>query len=72
MPIRAFIDDNRAFGPDDLKTIAAAFSAALAKLGLYDLKDPTAEIVARRIIRAAFAGERNLINLTEIGTGGRD
>jgi len=49
-----------------------AFAAALAKLGLHDLKDPMTEIVARRIIRAALAGERNPITLTEIGAGGRE
>jgi hypothetical protein len=50
MPIGGFIKDNRAFGPEDLKAMGHAFSAALAKLGLHDLKDPMAEMVARRII----------------------
>jgi hypothetical protein len=49
-----------------------AFSGALAKLGLYDRNDALVEEVARRIMRAALAGERNLIRLTEIGAGGRD
>jgi hypothetical protein len=72
MPIREFIKDNCAFGPDHLKAMGDAFSAALAKLGLHDLKDPMTEVVARRIIRAALAGERNQIKLTEIGAGGRE
>jgi hypothetical protein len=71
MPIRTFIGASGAFGPDDLKVMMEAFSAALTKLGLHDLKDPMTEIVARRIIRAALNGERNPIRLTEFGTGGR-
>jgi hypothetical protein len=49
-----------------------AFAAALAKFGLRDLKDPMTEMIARRIIRAALAGERNVIRLTELGAGGRE
>jgi hypothetical protein len=72
VPIREFLGDNRAFGPEDLDAMGKAFAAALGKLGLHDLKDPMTEIVARRIIRAALAGERNPITLTEIGAGGRE
>jgi hypothetical protein len=53
VPIRQFLDDTGAFGPDDLDALGKAFSAALQKLGLHDLRDPITEIVARRIIRAA-------------------
>jgi hypothetical protein len=56
------------FGPEDLKRIGEAFSAALDKLGLKDRSDPMVEMVARRIIRAAMAGERDPIKLAEIGT----
>jgi len=72
MPIREHVKSNNAFGPNDLKVMGEAFSAALAKLGLRDLKDPLTETVARRIIRAATVGERSLIKLTEIGAGGRE
>jgi hypothetical protein len=72
VPIRLFLGDKGAFGPEDLDALGKAFSAALTKLGLHDLKDPKAEMVARRIIRAALAGERNPITLTEIGAGGRE
>jgi hypothetical protein len=72
VPIRQHLGDNRAFGPEDLNAMGEAFSAALTKLGLHDLKDPMTEIVARRIIRAALAGERNPITLAEIGAGGRE
>ena len=72
MPIRQFLGDNRAFGPHDLDVMGEAFTGALAKLGLHDLKDPMTELVARRIITASLAGERSVIKLTEIGAGGRD
>ena len=72
MPIRQFLDENRAFGSQDLNAIGQAFTAALTKLGLHDLKDPMTEMVARRIIGASLAGERNVITLTEIGAGGQD
>ena len=63
MPIRQYLPDNGSFGPEDLDAIAKAFSAALAKLGLHDTKDPMTETVARRIIRAALAGERTLCRI---------
>jgi len=73
MPIGHFLDGyTDAFGPDDLKVIGDAFAATLANLGLHDTKDPMTEVVARRIIRAALAGERSVITLTEIGAGGRE
>lgn len=72
VPIRQYLDDKRSFGPDDLKVMGDALTAALAKLGLNDRSDPLVEMVARRIIRAALDGERDLIRLSEIGAGGRD
>jgi len=66
------LGDNRAFGPEDLDAMGKAFSAALNKLGLTANKDPMTDMVARRIIRAALAGERDPIRLTEIGSGGRE
>jgi len=70
VPIRRYLEADSSFGPEDLNRIGEAFSAALDKLGLSDRNDPMVEIVARRIIRAALAGERNPIKLTEIGTDG--
>jgi hypothetical protein len=72
MPIRSFLGNDASFDPDDLKVMGEAFSAALAKLSLYDRNDALVEEVARRIIRAALAGERDPIRLTEIGAGGHD
>jgi hypothetical protein len=72
MPIRQFLGRDTAFQPEEFHAMGQAFSAALHKLGLNDLKDPMTEIVARRIIRAAMAGERDPIKLSEIGAGGRE
>jgi hypothetical protein len=72
VPIRQYLGAESAFGPEDLNGMGQAFSAALNKLGLHDRSDPMVEIVARRIIRAAMAGERNSAKLTEIGTGSRE
>jgi len=66
------LGDKRAFGPEDLDAMGMAFSAALNKLGLTANKEPMVEMVARRIVRAALAGERDPIRLTEIGAGGRE
>jgi len=66
MPISEFLHDDKAFDPRDLKAVGEAFTAALAKLGLTG-QEQLAETVARRIIRAALAGERNLAKLTAIG-----
>jgi hypothetical protein len=46
-----------------------AFSAALNRLGLQDREDAMLEMIARRIVEAVFAGERDRIRLTEIGVG---
>ena len=67
--IRQYLGPNSAFGSEDLNGIGQAFSAALNKLGLHDRSDPMVEIVARRIIRAAMAGEHSRDKLTEIGIG---
>jgi hypothetical protein len=72
VPIRQYLGTDSSFGPDDLKGISEAFSAALNTLNLKDRSDPMVEMVARRIIRAAMAGERNIIRLTEIGTAGTE
>ena len=70
MPIRTFLNDAGAYAPDDLQVMGDAFSAALNKLGLHDREDVMVEMVAQRIVNAAFGGERDQIKLTEIGVGG--
>ena len=66
MPLRQFIGRDASFGPEDLKAMGDAFSNALSKLRLYDRNDPLVELVARKIIRAAFRGERDPVKLCEI------
>jgi hypothetical protein len=66
MPIRQYLCDNRSFSPEDLDVMGKA----LMRLGLNDHRDAMVEMVARRITRAALAGERNPIKLSEIGAGG--
>ena len=46
--------------PEDFDVMNKAFSAALQKLGLRDLKNPMTEIVAQRIINAVLAGEPSI------------
>jgi hypothetical protein len=70
MPIRRYLGADSSFAAEDVTNIGHAFSAALDKLGLKDRSDPMVEMVARRIIRAAMAGERDPSRLTEIGTDG--
>jgi hypothetical protein len=72
VPIRQYLGAESAFAVEDLPEIGEAFSAALNKLGLKDRSDPMVEIVARRIIRAAMAGERDPSKLIEIGTAGQE
>jgi hypothetical protein len=72
VPIRQYLGADSSFGPEDLDAIAEAFSTALNRLDLKDRSDAMVEIVARRIIRAAMAGERDPAKLTEIGAGGRE
>jgi hypothetical protein len=72
VPIRQYLSDDRSFEPHELEVMNEALAAALAKLGLKDRDDPLVEIVARRIVFAGLAGERDPIKLTEIGASGRD
>ena len=58
MPVRRFLNsDDRAFGPDDLKAMVAAFDCAMTTLGHRD--DYFAQRVGRSIVRAALNGERD-------------
>jgi hypothetical protein len=69
VPIREFLHDSNAFKPEDVSAMGEAFDAALIRLGLRG-EERMAETVARRIIRAALAGKRDVQTLTEIGVGG--
>ena len=58
MPITGALQ-TRAFDPEDIKIITAAFEDALRELKLVDRSDPLTEIVAKRMIEIAEQGERD-------------
>jgi hypothetical protein len=47
------------FEPEDIANLAAAFDAAVIKLGLVDRKEPMTMTVAKLIIELAKTGERD-------------
>jgi hypothetical protein len=59
VPIRAILENDHAFGPEDVANLAAAFDAALTRLGLVDRRDPLTTAVAKAIIQLAKGGERD-------------
>jgi hypothetical protein len=58
MPITPFIDGEN-FDAETKRVMDVAFDAARASLHLADVPDRVVEIVARKIIALAKAGERN-------------
>jgi hypothetical protein len=59
VPIRAILENDHAFGPEDVANLTAAFEAALTRLGLVDRGDPLTTVVAKAIIELAEDGERD-------------
>ena len=55
-----------AFEPDQIACMRAAYEDALTALDLSDRQDPITELVAKRIIEAAQAGERDPDRLCEV------
>ena len=49
--------EGAAFGPEAVKAMALAYENALSALRLVDREDPVTEIIARKIIECAAAGE---------------
>src|SRR5262249_53180001 len=58
MPITPFLDDTK-FDPEAKRVLGLAFEMARVALRLADRGDLTNEIIAKRIIELAKAGERN-------------
>jgi hypothetical protein len=58
MPIKKMAEE-AAFGPDEVARLSSAYEAALQLLHLTDRTDPVTEIVAKKIIEVALAGERD-------------
>jgi hypothetical protein len=65
MPIRLILQNDHAFGPDEIAILTSAFEGALTKLGLVDRADAATEIVASRIIELAKQGERDPLKLRD-------
>jgi hypothetical protein len=55
----------RAFSPEDVIVISAAFEDTLRTLGLRDRADPATDIVAKKILELATQGERDPERLRE-------
>src|SRR5215831_5783566 len=65
VPIRAILENDHAFGPEDVADLTAAFEAALSRLGLVDRRDPLTGAVAKAIIQLAKDGERDPTKLCD-------
>jgi hypothetical protein len=65
VPIRAILENDHAFGPEDVVNLTAAFEAALSRLGLVDRRDPLTSAVAKAIIQLAKDGERDPTKLCD-------
>ncbi len=64
MPLTSFLKGT-AFDPEATRAMGVAFEKACAALQLADRTDPVVELVAKRIIVLAKAGERNPDRLCE-------
>jgi hypothetical protein len=59
MPIAPFLDGDIKFDPESKRVVGLAFEMARVALGLPDRDDVANEILAKRVIELAKAGERN-------------
>jgi hypothetical protein len=59
VPIESILEGDHSFGPEDIAYLVAAFEAALSKLKLAHRTDPVTLALAKLIIEAAKAGERD-------------
>jgi hypothetical protein len=64
MPITPFLDGQK-FDPETKRVMGVAFEMTRAALRLTDRNDPIIEIIAKKIIELAKAGERNADLLCE-------
>jgi hypothetical protein len=60
------LSHHAAFDDHVVKAMTTAYEAALNDLGLIDRTDPLTEIIARKIIECAQAGERDPQRLCEL------
>jgi hypothetical protein len=66
MPIVG-LTKNGSFEPDEIRLMTDAFEDACRVLGLADPANPWRDIVAKKIIEAGQAGERDQSRLLECG-----
>src|SRR5215831_3540489 len=66
MPIRFLIEHDHSFGPDEIAKLVKAFEGALAALGLVRRDDAATMLVAKAIMDAAKAGERDPTRLQDL------
>jgi hypothetical protein len=59
MLIRLLREHDHSFGPDEIAALVAAYEDTLAELGLVNRDDPATLLIAKTIIEAAKAGERD-------------
>jgi hypothetical protein len=64
MPITPFLDGQK-FDPETKRVMGVAFEMTRAALRVTDRNDPIIEIIAKKIIELAKAGERNADLLCE-------
>jgi hypothetical protein len=64
MPITPFLDGQK-FDPETKRVMGVAFEMTRAAVRLTDRNDPIIEIIAKKIIELAKAGERNADLLCE-------
>jgi hypothetical protein len=60
MPI-TLLEIKTAFGPEDTTAMTVAFDEVLKRLNVADREAPIATSVAKKIVRLAKRGERNLV-----------
>ena len=65
MPINPLLQNEAAFGPQEIALLAAAFQDALGKVRMVDRSDGATEIIAKHIIELAKQGERDPIRLCD-------
>jgi hypothetical protein len=59
MPIRILLNDDQSFTPEEAKVLIEAFEESLKALALVDREDPATLVVAKKVLEAAQAGERD-------------
>ena len=65
MPINRLLKDS-ALSSDEVENLHRAFARAMRSLGLVDRDDPSAEIVAKKVIEVGATGLSDPVKISEI------